>query len=70
MKPHVSDAFIDTTFTDEKDGRVGRIGYEISFTRYFYRYQPPPPLAEIETDIKVLEQEIMGLLAQLTGSEG
>src|SRR5437879_3136686 len=27
--------------TDEKAGAVGRVGYEINFNRYFYRYEPP-----------------------------
>lgn len=67
VRPHVKDAFIDTSFTDERDGKVGRVGYEISFTRYFYRYEPPRPLDEIENDIKNLEHEIMQLLTQVTG---
>jgi len=44
---------------DSKDGEVGRVGYEINFNRYFYEYQPPRPLEEIEADIKTLEKEIM-----------
>jgi type I restriction enzyme M protein len=68
VKPHVEDAFIDTSFTDDKDGNVGRVGYEISFTRYFYRYQPPRELAEIEGDIRTLEREIINLLAKVGGN--
>ena len=49
--PHVPDAWIDTARCDQRDGRVGAVGYEINFNRYFYRYTPPRPLAEIETDI-------------------
>ena len=65
VRPHVPDAFIDTTWTDERDGQVGRVGYEISFTRYFYKYQLPRPLEEIEADIRLLEQDILGLLSDL-----
>ena len=36
VKPHALDAWIDTTKRDAKDGRVGFIGYEINFNRYFY----------------------------------
>lgn len=68
VQPHVDDAYIDASFTDEKDGRVGRVGYEISFTRYFYRYQPPRDLAEIEDDIKMLEREIIDLLSKVGGN--
>lgn len=67
VRPHVADAYIDVSFTDERDGRVGRVGYEISFSRYFYRYQPPRDLAEIEDDILKLEREIIELLARVTG---
>ncbi|MCA9982144.1 MAG: SAM-dependent DNA methyltransferase, partial [Anaerolineales bacterium] len=67
VKPHVADAFIDPSFTDERDGRVGRVGYEISFTRYFYRYEPPRDLAEIEADIRTLEGEIIALLSKVGG---
>ena len=52
VKPHVPDAWIDTARCDRKDGKVGRVGYEINFNRYFYRYKPPRPLAEIEADIR------------------
>ena len=41
--PHVPDAWVDDTKT--------KIGYEIPFTRHFYRYTPPRPLAEIDADI-------------------
>jgi type I restriction enzyme M protein len=68
VKAFVVDAFIDTSFVDEKDGRIGKIGYEISFTRYFYRYQPPPLLEDLEKEIKTLEKDIVTLLAQVTGS--
>lgn len=64
--PHVSDAWIDETKTDAKDGQVGIVGYEINFNRYFYRYQPPRPLAEIDTELKAIEAEIAELLGEVT----
>jgi type I restriction enzyme M protein len=66
VKPHVPDAWINTTVVDPKDGQVGKVGYEINFNRYFYRYQPPRPLEEIEAEIKVLEQEIVQMLREVT----
>jgi type I restriction enzyme M protein len=60
-------AWIDTSKRDEKDGQVGIIGYEINFNRYFYRYTPPRPLEEIESDIRGIEQDIMRMLAEVTG---
>ncbi|BCR22564.1 type I restriction-modification system subunit M [Aquipseudomonas alcaligenes] len=64
--PHVADAWIDTGKTDAKDGQVGIVGYEINFNRYFYVYQPPRPLAEIDADLKAVEAEIAALLGEVT----
>ncbi len=69
VKPHVPDAWIDTNKRDEKDGEVGIVGYEINFNRYFYCYTPPRPLYEIESDIRVIESDIIRMLAEVTGSD-
>ena len=45
-----------------------RTGYEISFTRYFYKPQPLRALEEIRADILALEKETEGLLAEIIGS--
>ncbi|MCH9758370.1 MAG: type I restriction-modification system subunit M [Proteobacteria bacterium] len=42
-----------------------KIGYEISFTRYFYKPQPMRNLGEIRADILALEQETEGLLGEI-----
>lgn len=65
--PHVPDAWIDTSKRDPKDGRVGLIGYEVNFNRYFYRYMQPRPLEEIEADIRSIEGDIVRMLAEVTG---
>jgi type I restriction enzyme M protein len=52
--PHAPDAWIDESKTV--------IGYEISFTRHFYKPQPLRSLEEIEADIRALEKETEGLL--------
>ena len=44
-----------------------RIGYEISFTRYFYKPQPMRTLEEIWADILALESETEGLLGEILG---
>jgi len=66
VAPHVPDAWINTTIRDHQDGKVGRVGYEINFNRYFYRYIPPRPLEEIEADIKAVQKEIIELLQEVT----
>ena len=48
--PHVPDAWVDHDKT--------KVGYEIPFTRHFYVYKPPRPLAEIDAELKSLEVEI------------
>ena len=50
---------------DVKDGEVGRVGYEINFNRYFYKYVPPKPLEEIEADIKTVEKDILEMLREV-----
>jgi type I restriction enzyme M protein len=55
--PYVPDAWIDPDST--------RTGYEISFTRYFYKPQPMRTLEEIRADIQALEKETEGLLDQI-----
>ena len=57
VKPFVPDAWID----HEKTVR----GYEISFTKVFYKYQPLRALSDITRDILALEQETEGLLHEI-----
>jgi len=56
--PHVPDAWADESKT--------KIGYEMNFNRYFYKYTPPRPLGEIEGDLKKIEKEIADTLAEVT----
>ena len=58
--PYAPDAWYDAASV--------KVGYEISFTRHFYKPQPLRPLEEIRTDILALEQETEGLLAEIVGS--
>ncbi|MBE9197107.1 SAM-dependent DNA methyltransferase, partial [Synechocystis sp. LEGE 06083] len=44
-----------------------QIGYEVSFTRHFYKPVPMRTLDEIKADIYALEQEAEGLLEQIVG---
>jgi type I restriction enzyme M protein len=67
VQPHVPDAWINTAIRDHKDGKIGRVGYEINFNRYYYEYQPPRPLEDIEADIKLLEQDILAMLREVAG---
>jgi type I restriction enzyme M protein len=55
--PYVPDAWVDDSAT--------KTGYEISFTRYFYKPQELRPLNDIRADIIALERETDGLLDQI-----
>ena len=44
------------------------VGYEIPFTRYFYKYEAPKPSAEIMAEILELEKELDGSLAEVFGN--
>jgi type I restriction enzyme M protein len=68
VQPYVPDAWVDEEYTDEQDGGVGRVGYEINFNRYFYAYEPPRPLEAIEADIRELQDEIVTLLEAMTAA--
>jgi type I restriction enzyme M protein len=58
VRPHVSDAWWDR----EKD----KIGYEINFNRYFYKYILPRSLKEIDADLKTVEEKILRALQDVT----
>lgn len=55
--PHVPDAWMDRS----KD----RVGYEINFTKEFYKYKPLRPLEEIRKDILALKKETEGLMGEV-----
>ena len=55
--PHVPDAWVDEDKTKK--------GYEIPFTRHFYKYTPPRPLEEIDAELRELGAEIQELLKEV-----
>jgi len=56
--PHAPDAWIDHDKT--------KVGYEIPFNRHFYVFEPPRPLAEIDTDLKQCTDRILTMIAGLS----
>lgn len=55
--PFAPDAWIDN--------KKSKVGYEIPFTRYFYKYEAPKPSDEIMAEILELEKELSGSLAEV-----
>lgn len=57
IAPHLEHFWVDRS----KD----KIGYEIPFTRHFYKYVPPRPLEEIDAELNELVREITILLSEV-----
>ena len=57
IEPHLSNFWLDRS----KD----KVGYEIPFTRHFYKYVAPRPLAEIDGELNKLIAEISHLLIEI-----
>jgi len=55
--PFAPDAWIDKA--------KSKVGYEIPFTRYFYKYEAPRPSAEVMAEILEIEKELDGALAEV-----
>jgi type I restriction enzyme M protein len=66
VRPFLSDAWIDAEFVDEKDGNVGKVGYEINFNRIFFEYQSPRPLDQIDMELEQVEKRVLQLLKELS----
>ncbi len=57
VRPHVPEAWIDLSKT--------KVGYEISFNKYFYRHTPLRSLEEVSAEILALERESEGLISEI-----
>ena len=57
VKPHVTEAWINLDAT--------KIGYEVSFNKYFYQHKPLRSIEEVSADILTLEQESDGLIREI-----
>ncbi|RZL44453.1 MAG: SAM-dependent DNA methyltransferase [Pedobacter sp.] len=57
VKPHVAEAWINLDAT--------KIGYEISFNKYFYQHKPLRSIKDVTADILALEKESDGLIAEI-----
>lgn len=63
--PHVPDAWIDESYRDKKDKTIGLVGYEINFNRFFYKYERPEKLEDIDRELRRVEAEIAELLGKV-----
>jgi type I restriction enzyme M protein len=63
---HIPDAYLDEDYRDEHDKQIGVVGYEINFTRYFYKHIPPRKVEDIDAELKQVEKDIAAILAEVT----
>lgn len=61
VKPHVDEAWIDLDSV--------KIGYEISFNKYFYQHKPLRALTDVANELVKLEQQADGLIAQILSAQ-
>jgi type I restriction enzyme M protein len=59
VKPHVDEAWVNLDSV--------KIGYEISFNKYFYQHKPLRKLEDVTADILALEEQADGLIADILG---
>ncbi|GAA0796912.1 hypothetical protein [Psychrobacter piscatorii] len=59
VKPHVDEAWLDLESV--------KIGYEISFNKYFYQHKPLRSLSEVASELVALDKQADGLIAQILG---
>ena len=60
VRPHVSEAWLDMDSV--------KIGYEISFNKYFYQHKPLRSLDEVASELLQLDKEADGLIRDILGS--
>jgi len=67
VKEYLPESWINTSskYYDEKDGNLGQVGYEINFNKYFYEFEQPRDLEEVEKELDELESDIQALLSRL-----
>ena len=59
VKPHIDEAWLNLDST--------KIGYEISFNKYFYQHKSLRPMDDVATDIINLEHKAEGLISEILG---
>ena len=57
VKPHLPDSWTDLS--------KNKVGYEINFTKYFYKYKPPRSIEQIAQDLLKLEEGTEGLMKEI-----
>lgn len=61
IQPYLPECWInkDSRYYDDQDGELGQVGYEINFDRYFFDYEPPRSIDEIDRELRELDEKIL-----------
>jgi type I restriction enzyme M protein len=65
VAPFVPDAWVDEEYKDTTDKKIGRVGYEVNFNKYFFKYYRPRKLDDINHDLGIFQKKISALLAEV-----
>lgn len=60
VEPHLENAWINNSskYHDEIDGKLGSVGYEIKFDKYFYDYEPPRKVEDIDAELREIRDRL------------
>jgi len=69
VEPYLENAWINESkkYHDDQDGELGIVGYEINFDRYFYEYEEPRDINQIDSEIEGLWKEIESHIDSVIG---
>jgi type I restriction enzyme M protein len=67
VAPYLENAWINESkkYHDDEDGKLGVVGYEINFDRYFYEYEEPRDLEQIDDEIASQKQTLLRVMEEL-----
>ncbi|OYR61561.1 type I restriction-modification system subunit M [Halorubrum ezzemoulense] len=67
VEPYLENAWINESkkYHDDQDGELGVVGYEINFDRYFYEYDEPRQIDDIDSDLATQRAEIQTLMEEV-----
>lgn len=65
INPFSPESWIDRTYIDAKDKKVGRVGYEIPFNRHFYFFERPQTVADLDKSLSELRDTVADLLKEV-----
>jgi len=67
IEPYLENAWLNESskYYDDKDGRLGSVGYEINFSKHFYTYNPPRSYKEIDDEIELVKSKLGSLIEEI-----